>query len=365
MIKPIHRLPCSTAFQACRNLQEQLAYWLCNPNTTVNDITAVNLANQVTTQIEADWLWAFLQKVDKGSSLFARATAVVSLSAEQKKHLSDWIQATSNLTNQFQADPPAWPALRPNISESGWKAFKELMEAFYEKGLRGGLPYAPDGTPVENNGLTYANFVKEFRSTHRLDPNPDAREVCVFCGGTLDDIEVDHWLAKSEYPLFSVGVDNLVPICGKCNSTGNKGTKSVHDSGCFTNWFHPYLRHPNGSVSLGYDWHTASITFSTFEPVDAPKAANLDRLLNLTERWTREFKAEHLKQRRKLMERERRRLEKGRVRQTHGEIEDYFQTELQELSAAEPHYQVYQVLFNAILEPCRLAAWKSELETVS
>nr|WP_305891759.1 DEAD/DEAH box helicase family protein [Methylomonas sp. WSC-6] len=134
---------------------------------------------------------------------------------------------------------------------------------------------------------------------------------------------------------------------------------------CFTNWFHPYLRHPNGSVSLGYDWHTASITFSTFEPVDAPKAANLDRLLNLTERWTREFKAEHLKQRRKLMERERRRLEKGRARQTHDEIEDYFQTELQELSAAEPHYEVYQVLFNAILEPYRLAALKSELEAVS
>ncbi|WP_054762620.1 hypothetical protein [Methylomonas koyamae] len=116
---------------------------------------------------------------------------------------------------------------------------------------------------------------------------------------------------------------------------------------------------------MGYDQHTASITFSTFDLVDAPKAANLDRLLNLTERWTREFKAEHLKQRRKLMERERQRLEKGQTRQTHGEIENYFQTELEELSAAEPHYEVHQVLFNTILEPCRLAAWKSELEAIS
>jgi len=36
----------------------------------------------------------------------------------------------------------AWPVARPHIDPAEWTAFKILMEAFYEKGLRSGLPDA-------------------------------------------------------------------------------------------------------------------------------------------------------------------------------------------------------------------------------
>ena len=128
---------------------------------------------------------------------------------------------------QFQTPPPiAWPVERPGIDSTVWKAFKTLMEAFYEKGLRSGLPYRLDGKPVASGGVNYKDFVKTFRDQHRLNPNPDAREVCVLCGGPLEDSEVDHWIAKSAFPLLSVCANNLLPICGKCNSTSNKGEKT-------------------------------------------------------------------------------------------------------------------------------------------
>lgn len=47
--------------------------------------------------------------------------------------------------------------------------------------------------------------------------------------------QVDHFLPKSKYPLFSVSPINLVPICEKCN--GIKSAKSASD---FT-FIHPYF----------------------------------------------------------------------------------------------------------------------------
>ena len=87
------------------------------------------------------------------------------------------------------------------------------MEAFYEKGLNStnGIPYLSDGIPTAGGGVTYAQFVQEFREAHRLNQNHDAREVCVLCGGPLGQTpEVDHWIAKSAYPLLSVCADNLL-----------------------------------------------------------------------------------------------------------------------------------------------------------
>ena len=364
MLKPIRRINCSDALVACRGLQEALANWLCEPTTSANDITNANLTLRVATQTEANWLWAFLQKIDKEKSLLSRAQTVAAMSGANKKLLRDWIDAISTLTDQFQANPPVWPAVRPAIPLPSWQAFKELMEAFYEKGLRSGLPYLANGTPVATGGVTYMQFVQEFRNAHRLNSNTDAREVCVFCGGPLDDIEVDHWLAKSEYPLFSVSPDNLAPICGRCNSSGNKGTKPVHDQGRFTDWYHPYLRHPKGSVRLDYDLQTSSIKFSTIDPGDTPKALNLNKLLNLTERWTREFKAEYVTHQRTLIERERRRVNRGQPRHSQNDIADYLQTEQDDLLVTEPYYEIHHVLFTATLEPSRLAAWHAELELV-
>ena len=90
-------------------------------------------------------------------------------------------------------------------------------------------------------------------------------------------------------------IANLTVICSSCNEAPDKGLKPVHSAGSFADWFHPYLRPGSGVFQLLYDSHAAAVHCSAVAPADQPKAVNLDRLLNLASRWTREFKAEYVK----------------------------------------------------------------------
>lgn len=367
MLKPIHRVACSSALTACQQLMQRFALWLCDPTTTGAHINQQGLQPPVLDSvIEADWLWEFLQRVEADHSLLSRAQTVAAMAAAQKVALAAWIQTVSALATQFQPAPTPWPINRPVASESDWKAFKALMEAFYEKGFRSGLPYRPDNTPLANGGVCYADFVKAFRDAHRLTPNSDAREVCELCGGPLGQTpEVDHWIAKSAFPLLSVCADNLLPICGECNSTANKGKKPVHSNGSFADWFHPYLRPGSGVVQLNYVLPELSVLCCATTPADQPKTAKLDALLNLSSRWTREFKAEYAKHQGVLSRREKYRIRNTQVRHSQAEIQSYVQQWQADLVPSEPHHEVHQTLAAALQEPSRLAAWHSELGLVT
>jgi len=342
-----------------------LALWLTEPGTASVGITQQNIQPpRFLTAIEADWLWNFLQQKKDKKPLLDRANMIADMSVDGKNALKDWIETVSQLAIQFQPSPPiAWPMTQPHKDTAEWTAFKILMEAFYEKGLcsESGLPYRADGTPVASGGVNYKDFVKMFRDQHRLNPNPDAREVCVLCGGLLDNIQVDHWIAKSAFPLLSVCADNLLPICGKCNSTSNKGSKPVHSNGCFDDWFHPYHRHANDNLCLNYVLPDMKVECTSNKPLDQQKVTNLDQLLNLTSRWTREFKLEYANHQDILRQRAQRRIKNGRERQTQADIRNYVQVWKDDLVPTKPHYEVHSLLSDALLEPARLASWATEL----
>jgi hypothetical protein len=346
---------------------QRFALWLCDPATTIAQLNRQGLQPPVLASvIEANWLWDFLQRVDVGQSLLSRAQAVAAMPAAQKAALAAWVQAISALATQFQPAPTPWPVNRPVTSESDWKTFKALMEAFYEKGLRSGLPYLADGTPTAGGGMSYVDYLNAFRATHRLNPDPNAREVCVLCGGPLGDTpHVDHWIVKSAFPLLSVCADNLQLICSTCNEAPNKGDKPVHSAGSFVDWHHPYLRPGNGALKLDYLLPELAVRCTAVAPIDQPKAANLDALLNLSIRWTREFKAEYAKHQDALIRRERRRIQSVQPRHTQAEIQSYVQQWQEDLAFSEPHYEVHQALAAALREPARLAAWHSELSLLS
>ncbi|MGO4776615.1 hypothetical protein AB4084_14100, partial [Lysobacter sp. 2RAB21] len=276
--------------------------------------------------IEADWLWAFLQRIDVGRQLLDHARQLASMPIAEKAALMGWVQSVSALGAQFQPAPTAWPVTCPLATGTNWGAFKTLIEAFYEKGFRAGLPYLPDDTPIAAGGVTYANFVDTFRFAHRLSNDPNARQVCVLCSGPLGDTpHVDHWVTKSAFPLLSVCQDNLTVICSTCNEAPNKGNKPVHSAGNFADWFHPYLRPANGVLQLDYDSHAATVRCSAIGSDDHPKAANLDGLLNLAARWTREFKAEYAKHQDILRRSESRRVKEAQARHTLTELIAYVQ----------------------------------------
>lgn len=354
MLKPIHRVACSPALAACQQLMRRLALWLCDPQVSGASVTQANLQANMGSAIEGDWLWLLLAGSTGTKALLDKAKRIADLPLAEKNGLQQWIQAVSSLAQHFGPTPPAaLPVNPPNgwgAREECWTAFKALMVAFYEEGLRGGLPYAANGTPRIDTALrvSYDQFVREFRAAHRLDPHPDAREVCVLCGGPLVLPAVDHWLAKTAFPLLAVCADNLLPICGECNVAPQKGQKAVHTGGAFSDWFHPYLRHANGAIRLRYDEATPSVRVESATPADAVKVQNLDILLNLGQRWTREFKAEY-----RRLQREAQRRYRGDVQALQHRIMDYRRS----LSAAEPHHEIHALLAEALLDPARLQAF--------
>lgn len=366
MLKPISQPFCCGALNACLQLQMHLLRWLCDPTTAAADVTQINLVPpRVPTQIEADWLWRFL--CGRKQTRREQAKIIAGMSDAEKTALLGWSNSVVAVAAQFLPVPPVWPIAPPVFPAPAWTAFKGLMEAFYDHGLKSGLPYLANGTPVAAGGVNYASFVLAFRDAHRLNPDPNAREVCVLCGGPLGQTpEVDHWIAKSAFPVLSVCADNLLPICGECNSTVNKGEKAVHSLGNFADWFHPYLRPANGAVSLGYVLPELTVKCTSTLPADQPKVDNLNRLLNLADRWTREFKMEYARHQGALRRREQDRIRRGETRHTQAEIQDYLQQwQITDLVPSEPHHEVHQVLCAAMKEPARLAAWHSELSLVS
>lgn len=359
MLKPISQPFCCGALNACLELQMHLLRWLCDPSTAAADVINGNLVPPIVpTQIEADWLWRFLH--GRKQTRITQARLIADMSTAEKKALLDWANTVLAVADQFQLTPSPWPTVLPAIPAASWTAFKNLMEAFYERGLKSGLPYKTDGTPVEVGGVCYADYVKAFREAHRLNPDPYAQEVCVLCGGPLGQTpEVDHWIAKSAFPLLSVCADNLLPICGECNSTANKGEKEVHTGGSFSDWFHPYLRPGYGGFRISYVLSDRAVHCVAID--DQPKADHLDQLLNLSDRWTRKFKAAYLSKQKELFNLKQR----GRGPRDFESLRNYlidFQFAMDETG---PDYEVGQALAAAILEPACLAAWYSELDLVT
>ncbi len=65
-----------------------------------------------------------------------------------------------------------------------------------------------------------------------------AKGMCPFCEIALPS-ELDHYLPKSEFPVFALTPANLVPICSECNKLARKGdyVPGTYDDALF----HPYF----------------------------------------------------------------------------------------------------------------------------
>lgn len=338
---------------------QRFALWLCDVNVSAADVTLASLRTIMPTDIEGEWLWTLIAGKYGTKQFLDCAKTVAKLPTNEKLNLAQWVQEVANFAQLFNDLPTValLPTPRPNswsARSAPWGAFKALMIAFYEEGLRKkGLPYQSNGTPTNDatRRVTYEQFTRNFRQEHRLDPHPDAREVCVLCGGELKQPAVDHWVSKGAFPLLAVCADNLLPICSECNGVTHKGQKDVHTNGSFVDWFHPYLRHTNGALCLHYDEATFAIRVESTVPEDSLRVRNLDDLLNLRKRWSREFKAEYHRLQREIQQ-TRQRRDDFTIDQLESRLIDYRDG----LSASEPNHEVHSVVAEVLLDPARLHA---------
>ncbi|WP_421557529.1 hypothetical protein [Pseudomonas canadensis] len=362
MLKPIKYSNWKRALVACQRMMKTFALWLCNPAVNSHSIAEAELIKVLGSRIEGQWLWHFLGRKDSKKPLLIHASRLADLNIADKTNLEKWIVETSDIGGYFTLVPAVHllPVARPLPVDEDWTALQKLMEAFYIKGLRDGLPYSANGTITEdrNQQVTYKDFKSDFLQLHKIDSDPDAREVCVVCASELGKAHVDHWVGKAEFPLLSVCAHNLIPMCDDCNEAPNKGTGKVHTGGSFQEWFHPYQRPPAGKFGMKLHPADLEIELQSIDPSDAPRVANLNTLFNLTTRWSKEARAEYRKVQRSL---ERRQVEKKAVL-TAQEIDKALLDLAKNLCEAEPNYEVHTALYQVICAPARLIAWQTELK---
>jgi hypothetical protein len=98
--------------------------------------------------------------------------------------------------------------------------FKDFLTSFYSPEF-----YRNYGYVMSDNGrfivFNREKFIEEFH-----DANNDLR-VCPLCDGYPTNEQVDHFYPKADYPALSCHPLNLIPICGECNGTTNKGQKDI------------------------------------------------------------------------------------------------------------------------------------------
>jgi hypothetical protein len=354
VLKQIRKVPCWPGIQAAFDFQAKFAAWLCAPERHAGEVTHVGLLPVCGADCVRDWLWDLLSLHVDRSCLVDDARRLAGLTPNEKASLAAWIEVAKDVRAQFSGDCRPWPvAPRQHV---GWPSFKRLMQAFYGKWNARGVPFDAEGNAVVGDGITYAQFVKQFKEVH-------GARTCVLCGGALGTPQVDHWIEKASFPLLSMSPENLLPICYECNRTGVKGaapTFKQGDAAAFAEWFHPFFRPGFGRFELRYAEveTTLRVCVQPNDINDARRVENLNSLLSLQVRWTSEFIAMYGE----LQKRIRRLIQVGRMTPTAEELHAELDREFNKLIPEEVHYELRSLMLRCSLEPARLDALVTEFQ---
>jgi hypothetical protein len=137
--------------------------------------------------------------------------------------------------------------------------------------------------------------------------------VCGYCDGSAGDMtddkaadHIDHFFPKSEYPHLSIHPDNLFAACSGCNSIWKLALNPVPDvrAGMLEDTYHPWLVPGRDVIRIAVqadpaNWSNLSLELT--DPVRPKCALNLNRMLNLDERWSGRVNSDLKRQRSKYV----------------------------------------------------------------
>lgn len=165
-----------------------------------------------------------------------------------RQRLHQVIIENQNLERFFSAPDPN---LISFLSQDSFNAFKILATHLYEK--------TKDLQPIINEagGMDILAHFNKFRLVTING------EICKACGlGILAPFranveqedqwrsDYDHQLCKSDYPLFSVHPDNLIPLCDVCNKKAKGDANLFFKNSKFRHSFYPYTESAYMYVNL-------------------------------------------------------------------------------------------------------------------
>jgi hypothetical protein len=282
MLHPVQP-SCELALSWAMALQKDLIVGLCDPAMTPRKVTirwATNLRPPV-----KDWIERFVNRQYRKKKIIEHMKVIAKLSVSEKQELINHFNEILSFTNAF-VDGAVQPVMREIKDCPASPAVLALLEAFYELALR------DLHLPVDANGDYGGSFSRD--DYVRLHGDLNSPRICPFCDGELNRPQVEHWLGKAKYPALSCHPRNLLPTCYACNAV-EKGTTPVINLGTsepFSEWFHPYERQAFGRLKITVE--PPKVKVEAKDLSDDKRVKNLDELLNLSDRWSQEYK--HQKQ---------------------------------------------------------------------
>ena len=165
------------------------------------------------------WFQSILERFDATKDRFQQVFDIVSNYGDEEKKRS-LLEAfdRNNDIERLCNDKSLTPGII-NDSPENLQAIKKLFEKLFNETFRDKNLFED----VEDSSLD-----DHYRSFRKLN------KVCPFCGiekysdvGVKPRENYDHYLHESEYFIAGINFDNIVPMCYKCNSRGNKGSKDV------------------------------------------------------------------------------------------------------------------------------------------
>lgn len=236
-------------------------------------------------RLDPEWVRRFWEN-DSGKRadwirLIAKATAaekqeIREITAEQLRFRELWGTTPSVRMRQVDWKRKTFSALRALL-----KCF--YAPVFYYDNGRGG--YTIRGTTFHKD-----LFLRGFP--------PGEVRVCPYCDNNLQNIELDHFLPKNDFPFLSCHPDNLIPSCPDSNSGSRKGTTVPLDWGEADQagaWFHPRWRSGKdlveAEVKVTPDQDLA-MELAAVNPADASRVTNLNATFGISEFWSRHLQAD-------------------------------------------------------------------------
>jgi hypothetical protein len=268
-------------------LQSDLLHELCKATTTDADITA-DWVQAIRSDIDLNWVNKFCNWSIKSRSILDRMGAIASLPSDKKTkviaHYGRNIRFVEVFDNTI-ASPALAKSLPDDLSDQACDAYKDFFEMFYDPIFYKSKGYSINATELNGDPFHKDVYLETYRNV-----NPTIK-VCPLCDGDMDGAELDHWLAKKHLPELNCHPQNLIEICGACNSRTNKGEKPALDTTSanpFDQWPHPHLNPLVGQFDIQIDNDIPRL--ASIEPDIQAKLDNFDSLINLSKRWSRQYR---------------------------------------------------------------------------
>ncbi len=289
MLHRINLPDCAHHLDWIVRLQGDLLRLLCDANLCAENVT-VDWVKAQRPDLDTKWTERYCAWFRNGKTILDRMQAVANLPSIEKQDVLTHYEHNLRYPEAFHAAlplPPVTTVLSDGLSAIAIGAYRDFFEMHYAPIFYRDKGYPIDAADLSGQQFTRDHYLKAYRTA-----NPNM-QVCPICDGSMDGAELDHWLAQKHLPELNCHPQNLVEICHSCNSRTNKGERLTLDPGepdPFANWLHPHLRPAAGQSEIKVEHGIPRLASN--DPVVQTRFDKFSSLVNLTRRWTKEYRTQ-------------------------------------------------------------------------